>query len=221
LEQADCPILQTIFASAEQSAWEASARGLGPRDLAMHIALPEVDGRIFTRAVAFKAAAPFDHRTECSIVVPKVLHDRVSFVSELAANWAKLGRTAVAERRVALVLANYPNKDGRIGNGVGLDTPASAAAILNALSEAGYATGDAPTNGAALTRQLTEGVTNSPPFTLDLSNRLRQLSRKCSRGDHRSLGRSRNGPLLPERGLPAADPPLRQCRGRGAARAGL
>jgi len=169
LEQADCPILQTIFASAEQGVWEASARGLGPRDLAMHIALPEVDGRLFTRAVAFKAAARFDQRTECSIVVPKVLHDRVSFVSQLAANWAKLCSTSVAERRVALVLANYPNKDGRIGNGVGLDTPASAAAILCALSEAGYATADAPKDGATLIRQLTEGVTNSRPLGLSLS----------------------------------------------------
>ncbi|HEX7874386.1 MAG TPA: cobaltochelatase subunit CobN [Sphingobium sp.] len=160
LEMADCPILQTSFASAEESAWRESARGLGPRDLAMNIALPEVDGRLFTRAVAFKAAAHFDARTECSIVVPKVLPDRVAFVAALAANWARLRRTPVAERRVALVLANYPNRDGRIGNGVGLDTPASAAAILSALRESGYAVGDAPTDGAALMQVMTRGVTN-------------------------------------------------------------
>ncbi|HEX7876956.1 MAG TPA: cobaltochelatase subunit CobN [Sphingobium sp.] len=169
LEQADCPILQTIFASAEQKAWQESARGLGPRDLAMHIALPEVDGRLFTRAVAFKAAARFDQRTECSIIVPKVLEDRVSFTAQLTANWAKLRRTEVSDRKIALVLANYPNKDGRIGNGVGLDTPASAAAILNALTQSGYTTTGAPTDGAALMRHLTEGVTNSPPFALSLS----------------------------------------------------
>ena len=163
LEQADCPILQTIFASAEQSAWAESARGLGPRDLAMHIALPEVDGRLFTRAVAFKAAASFDTLTECSIVVPKILEDRVNYVSQLAANWTKMRKAKVQDRRVALVLANYPNKDGRIGNGVGLDTPASAAAILNALGEAGYATADAPTDGAALMAHMTGGITNAAP----------------------------------------------------------
>ncbi|WP_022681674.1 cobaltochelatase subunit CobN [Sphingobium bisphenolivorans] len=160
LEEADCPILQTVFASAEQSAWESSARGLGPRDLAMHIALPEVDGRLFTRAVAFKAAARFDQRTECRIIVPRVLQDRVNFVAQLAVNWARLARTPVADRRVVLVLANYPSRDGRIGNGVGLDTPASAAAILNALAEAGYATADAPTEGATLMRQITGGDAN-------------------------------------------------------------
>ncbi|HTH27586.1 MAG TPA: cobaltochelatase subunit CobN [Sphingobium sp.] len=160
LEDADCPILQTIFAGIEQGAWEASPRGLGPRDLAMNVALPEVDGRLFTRAIAFKAAEWFDTRTECGIIVPRVAPDRVAFVAELAANWARLRRTPPAERRIALVLANYPNRDGRIGNGVGLDTPASAAAILAALREAGYAVADPPSDGAALMDAMQSGVTN-------------------------------------------------------------
>ncbi len=161
LEIADCPILQTLFAGVEQSNWEASARGLGPRDLAMHVALPEVDGRLFTRAIAFKAAARFDARTECSIVVPRVVPDRVDFVAALAASWARLRRTAAPERRIALVLANYPNRDGRIGNGVGLDTPASTAAIIAALADAGYGTGAAPRDGLTLMRLMTSGVTNA------------------------------------------------------------
>ncbi|SFR76439.1 cobaltochelatase subunit CobN [Sphingomonas jatrophae] len=160
LERADCPILQLAFAGIEEGEWAAAARGLGPRDLAMNVALPEVDGRIFTRAVAFKAAERFDARTECGIVVPRVLPDRVSFVARLAANWATLRRPPAADRRIALVLANYPNRDGRIGNGVGLDTPASAAAILSALADAGYDVGGAPTDGAALMKVMLGGVTN-------------------------------------------------------------
>jgi len=162
LEDADCPILQTVFAGVEQGAWEASPRGLGPRDLAMNVALPEIDGRLFTRAVAFKASERFDQLTECGIVVPKVADDRVAFVADLAANWARLRRTAVGERRIALVLANYPNRDGRLGNGVGLDTPASAAAILSALGGAGYDIGDAPRDGSALMAVMLAGVTNAP-----------------------------------------------------------
>ncbi|WP_443478877.1 cobaltochelatase subunit CobN [Novosphingobium aerophilum] len=160
LEKADCPILQVAFAGVLESEWQSAARGLGPRDLAMNVALPEVDGRIFTRAVAFKAAERFDEVTQCGIVVPRVAPDRVAFVADLAANWASLRRTPSTERRVALVLANYPNRDGRIGNGVGLDTPASTAAIVAALAEAGYDTGKAPQDGAALMRVMTGGVTN-------------------------------------------------------------
>jgi cobaltochelatase CobN len=174
LEQADCPILQVAFAGIEQDDWAQAARGLGPRDLAMNVALPEVDGRIFTRAVAFKAAERFDARTECGIVVPRVAPDRVAFVADLARNWARLRRTPTSDRRVALVLANYPNRDGRIGNGVGLDTPASAAAILSALGEAGYDTQGAPEDGAALMQVMTGGVTNDlasidRPFEATLS----------------------------------------------------
>jgi cobaltochelatase CobN len=162
LEDADCPILQTVFAGVEHSVWASSARGLGPRDLAMNVALPEIDGRLFTRAVAFKAAERFDARTQCGIIVPKVVQDRLDFVAELAANWAKLRRTAAGDRRVALVLANYPNRDGRIGNGVGLDTPASTAAILRALDEAGYALEGALTEGAALMALMVNCATNIP-----------------------------------------------------------
>src|SRR3546814_4221250 len=90
-----------VCSSDLQGAWESSARGLGPRDLAMHVALPEVDGRLFTRAVAFKAAARFDERTQCGIVVPQVLQDRVSFVSQLAANWSKLRRTPRSEEHTS------------------------------------------------------------------------------------------------------------------------
>jgi cobaltochelatase CobN len=161
LEQADCPILQTVFAGVEESAWRESPRGLGARDLAMNVALPEVDGRLFTRAIAFKASERFDQRTECGIVVPKVAPDRVAIVADLAAGWARLRRTPTAERHVALVLANYPNRDGRIGNGVGLDTPASAAAILGALRVAGYAVEGAPETGAAMMDIMVSGVTNA------------------------------------------------------------
>ncbi|GLT02540.1 cobaltochelatase subunit CobN [Sphingobium jiangsuense] len=161
LERADCPILQVAFAGVEEADWQAAARGLGPRDLAMNVALPEVDGRLFTRAVAFKATERFDEVTQCGIVVPKVAPDRVAFVATLAANWARLRRTPARERRIALVLANYPNRDGRIGNGVGLDTPESAAAILSALKGAGYDVGAAPMDGAGLMRLMTGGVTNA------------------------------------------------------------
>jgi cobaltochelatase CobN len=89
--------------------------------------------------------------------------DRVAFVADLARNWARLRAKKPGERRVAIVLANYPNKDGRIGNGVGLDTPASAIAILRALQDAGYRVTDLPADGAALMERLLGGPTNRNP----------------------------------------------------------
>lgn len=173
LEHADCPILQAVFAGMDEDAWQQSPRGLGPRDMAMNIALPEVDGRIFTRAIAFKAAERFDENTECSIVVPQIAPDRMAFVAKLASNWAKLRTLPADQRNIALVLANYPNRDGRIGNGVGLDTPASAAAIIQAMQEQGYKTGSAPIDSAELMQLMTSGTTNDLSSLKRSSNTVR------------------------------------------------
>ena len=93
----------------------------------------------------------------------KPMATQTEFVAELAAHWARLRRLPNAEKRVAIVLSNYPNKDGRIGNGVGLDTPASAVRLLRALRKRGYFLGGAlPETGDELMRQLQAGATNDP-----------------------------------------------------------
>jgi cobaltochelatase CobN len=128
----------------------------------MNVVLPEMDGRLIARAVSFKEAGAFDPLTECRPLraVPKP--DRIAFVADLAARWAALSAKPAAEKRLAIVLSNYPNRDGRIGNGVGLDTPASTANILNALRDSGYALDGAPETGADLMALLLAGPTNAP-----------------------------------------------------------
>jgi len=161
--RADCPILQVVFSGGGEAAWRAGTQGLGPSDLAMNVALPEIDGRILSRAVSFKAPLSRDPETEADLVGYRPVADRVAFVADLGRNWARLRAKPAAERRVAIVLANYPNKDGRIGNGVGLDTPQSAVAILAALAAAGYRVADIPVDGAALMARLLAGPTNRHP----------------------------------------------------------
>jgi cobaltochelatase CobN len=159
----DCPILQVVLSGGEEAAWRAGTQGLGPRDLAMNVALPEIDGRVLSRAISFKAPLGRDPETEADLVGYRPVADRVAFVADLARNWARLRAKPPAERRIAIILANYPNKDGRIGNGVGLDTPASAVAILAALKGAGYRLSDVPADGAALMARLLAGPSNARP----------------------------------------------------------
>ena len=89
------------------------------------------------------------------------LADRVEFVAALAANWARLRAAKPASRRVALIMANYPNRDGRLGNGVGLDTPAGTWHILHAMREQGYPVASVPTDGDALINHMMAGPTNA------------------------------------------------------------
>jgi cobaltochelatase CobN len=154
----DCPVLQVTLAGSSEEAWRDSKPGLGPRDLAMNVVLPELDGRIHSRAVSFKSAGKWDKATECRIATYQPVQDRIDFTADLAANWVKLRRAPPSNRKIAIVLANYPNKQGRIANGVGYDTPVSTIKILRALECFGYAVEKIPTNGNELISLL------SPPL---------------------------------------------------------
>ncbi|MEM6464435.1 MAG: cobaltochelatase subunit CobN [Pseudomonadota bacterium] len=161
LESTGAVVLQAVLSGSTSESWRASAQGLVARDLAMNVALPELDGRVLSRAVSFKSAASYDEAVEANIVTHAPMADRVAFVAQLAMRWVRLKRTLPRDRRVALVLANYPNRDGRLGNGVGLDTPAGTVAVLRALNESGYSTDNPPDDGNALMDHIMAGPTNA------------------------------------------------------------
>ncbi|PXW72419.1 cobaltochelatase CobN subunit [Loktanella sp. PT4BL] len=155
----NAPIFQVILSGAAEASWAEGLHGLTARDIAMNVALPEVDGRILSRAVSFKGEAFFDEATECPIATYQARGDRIDFVTQLAKNWARLRHTPAATKKTALVLANYPNKDGRLANGVGLDTPAATVHVLNLMKDKGH-TVTPPTDSAALMAQIMAGPTN-------------------------------------------------------------
>ncbi|MBN3924586.1 cobaltochelatase subunit CobN [Nostoc sp. NMS4] len=161
-QKLDVPVLQVILSGGSIEQWESQFQGLSPRDIGMNVALPEVDGRIITRAVSFKALQTRNPHLETDVVIYEPMSDRIEFVAKLAANWARLRDKPPQERRIALILANYPNRNGRLANGVGLDTPASCVEILQALHLAGYEVENPPAEGDELIQRLTAGVTNDP-----------------------------------------------------------
>ncbi|MEL6747990.1 MAG: cobaltochelatase subunit CobN, partial [Pseudomonadota bacterium] len=158
----DAMLLQVPLSSQHLETWRQSAAGLGPRDVAMHVSLPEIDGRVLGPAVSFKTDDAFDPLTELRKVAATSIPDRAQRVADLTAGWADLRTTANADKRIAIVMANYPNRDARIGNGVGLDTPASVCAMLAALCAAGYDVGPAgEMQSAELIDALLAGTTNA------------------------------------------------------------
>jgi cobaltochelatase CobN len=168
LERDGAPVIQVVLSGSPKEVWEASPQGLNARDLAMNVALPEVDGRVLSRAVSFKSASAWDAATECNIVTHEPAADRVEFVAELAARWVRLRRKQASKKRVALVLANYPNRDGRLANGVGLDTPAGTIEALRAMADSGFPAVDFPADGDALIDHLKKGPTNAVSDARDI-----------------------------------------------------
>lgn len=153
LDRAGCPVLQALTVGSPRGAWEASSRGLGASDLAMQIALPEFDGRLSGFPIAFKEEAPeADGFSERRLVPHK---EGIAALAERASGWLRLAVLPPAERRLAVVMSDYPARGGRAGFAVGLDTPESARALFSDLAQAGYAATDLPETDA-LMRALTE-----------------------------------------------------------------
>ena len=134
----DIPILQGLCLTSPHSQWRDNDDGLSPLDVATQVAVPEFDGRIITVPFSFKE---IDDDGLISYVADA---ERCARVAGLAVRHAQLRHVAPADKRVALVFSAYPTKHARIGNAVGLDTPASAVALLRAMRAHGYQVGELP-----------------------------------------------------------------------------
>ncbi|MBX9823602.1 MAG: cobaltochelatase subunit CobN [Xanthobacteraceae bacterium] len=154
LDDAGVPVLQAVIATTRRAAWLDSPRGLGAADLAMHVVLPELDGRVLAGAAAFKdASAPLDGLS-FTAMVNRPEPDRIAMVAERVVALTKLQATPRAQRRIAVLMPDYPGAAGRTGYAVGLDVPASVLALLNDLAQAGYAVTKAPQSSNDLLRAL-------------------------------------------------------------------
>ena len=162
LDNLNVPMIQAIVSTSSQEEWLESDLGLGPIDTAMSVALPEFDGRLISVPISFKEEASEDGTAGLSGKLQRYVprDDRVELVARLAIKQANLGMKLNSEKRIALILSNYPTKDARIGNAVGLDTPASAVLVLNALKQAGYRVTDIPETGDELVHRIIERCSN-------------------------------------------------------------
>ena len=163
-EQLNVPVLQMLSSSRSRESWRNSSRGLDPLDLSLQVVMPELDGRLTTRPCAFREqemTAP-----EMGAAVPSQVPDLegIDWLIDHSQRWIRLRQTKNSDRRVGMVLANYPVRDGRVANGVGLDTPASCVAMLHWLKQSGHNLGPEtlPSDGDALMQFLLQGRTNSP-----------------------------------------------------------
>lgn len=134
----DIPILQGLCLTSSRAQWAANDDGMSPLDVATQVAVPEFDGRLITVPFSFKE---IDAEGLVSYVADP---ERCARVAGLAVRHARLRAVAPPDKRVAVVFSAYPTKHARIGNAVGLDTPASAVELLRAMAEHGYAVGDVP-----------------------------------------------------------------------------
>ncbi len=137
LDAGGVPVFQVALSTSDRAAWAEAERGLSPADLAMHVVLPEVDGRVFAGVASFKEKGAHDPELQIALAAHQPDADRVAAVADRVAAWVGLS-TAAETKRVALVLSTYPGKPWQMAHAVGLDALASAEAILADLAGEGY-----------------------------------------------------------------------------------
>ena len=174
LARLNVPMVQAIISTGSQDQWLESELGLGPIDTAMSVALPEFDGRLISVPISFKEEAPADTPSRLDGRLQRYVPrpDRVDLVARLAIKQANLAMKPNSEKKVAIILSNYPTKDARIGNAVGMDTPASAIKVLHALKDVGYRVTDIPDDGDALVHRIIERCSNDRDFLTEEQLRL-------------------------------------------------
>ncbi len=201
-------VLQVVLSGGSRESWTENTWGLSPRDIAMNVALPEIDGRVLSRAISFKNLAEHDADTQCDLVTYRAEPDRIAFVAKLAQRWAWLKTSPDWSKHVAIVLANYPNRDGRIGNGVGLDTPQGVVETLHALEAAEFEVEDIPADGNALVARIQSGPTNSHNGP-NIANAQHTLSLETYREYFAALPEITRRKVIKQWGAPEADPFMR------------
>lgn len=168
LSSLDVPVVQAMISMRPREAYHADDAGLPPFELALSVALPELDGVVVSHPISGKERADEVRQTAVGGTVPllhRPIEDRVEHAASLVANWAQLGRSSTENKRIAVILHNYPPSDDGIGTAFGLDTPASLDRLLDHLAAQGYQLEDRPETGQEIIESLVEQLTLDQRWT--------------------------------------------------------
>ena len=167
LESLGVPVIQGICTTSSREAWLSSDAGLSPLDTAWQVAIPEFDGRIIGVPFSFKETLDAGSPVGAPLTFYEADPERTRRLAGLAARFARLRRVPNADKKVAVMLSNYPTKHSRVGNAVGLDTPVSAIRLLGAMREAGYGVDRLPEDGEAPGDALIHALINAGGHDLE------------------------------------------------------
>ncbi len=137
-DKLNIPILQMLTSTNSKEYWIKNSRGLNSLDLTLQIVLPELDGRITTRPCAFRNFKNIDTNLESTIPKLTPYEEGINWLVQYSTKLIKLQKISNRDKIISIVLANYPIRNGRIANGVGLDTPNSLINIIKWLEESNY-----------------------------------------------------------------------------------
>ncbi|MGI5083790.1 cobaltochelatase subunit CobN [Treponema putidum] len=161
-ENFNLPVFQAITSYLSKEEFEKSPSGLDIASISLNIYQPEIDGQIITIPIAAS------EEIEKNGIVGRVfvpMPERVKALCELVHRFAQLKNKKPQERRIAIILHNYPPRNDLIGSAHGLDTPNSLWNILQFLKEENYSLDFNFSNGQEIIDELIRRGTNEWKWT--------------------------------------------------------
>jgi magnesium chelatase subunit H len=150
--------LPLVFQTTEE--WQDSDLGLHPIQVALQIALPELDGGIEPIILSGR-----DGNTGKAIA----LQDRVEAIAQRAMKWASLRRKPKLEKRIAITVFSFPPDKGNVGTAAYLDVFGSIHKVMEALQNNGYEVSGVPDTAEALMLEVLHDARaqyNSPELNI-------------------------------------------------------
>ncbi|MDD1418275.1 magnesium chelatase subunit H [Dolichospermum sp. ST_sed1] len=150
--------LPLVFQTTEE--WLESDLGLHPIQVALQIAIPELDGAIEPIILSGK-----DGATGKAIA----LQDRVEIVAQRVLKWANLRRKPKLIKKVAITVFSFPPDKGNVGTAAYLDVFGSIHEVLKGLRNNGYDVQDIPETPQELLEQVihdAQAQYNSPELNI-------------------------------------------------------
>ncbi|MGJ0606977.1 magnesium chelatase subunit H [Cylindrospermopsis raciborskii] len=135
--------LPLVFQTTEE--WLNSDLGLHPIQVALQIAIPELDGAIEPIILSGK-----DGATGRAIA----LQDRVEIVAQRALKWASLRRKPKLDKKIAITVFSFPPDKGNVGTAAYLDVFGSIHEVLKGLRNNGYDVQNVPDTAKELMEQV-------------------------------------------------------------------
>lgn len=158
LQDLNVPVLQGQTLISEMNDWQADPAGLNPVELNANVVMPEFDGVIHGVPVAWRK------KTAQGELRWQPIEDGIRRLAARAVKWAALRDKKNSEKKIAIMLHNYPPGNSSIGTAIALDAPASVEKLLRRMAQEGYDVGTLPSDDGWLIRELTAGLTNERDF---------------------------------------------------------
>ena len=163
--------LPLVFQTTEE--WKGSELGVHPVQVALQVALPELDGAL--EPIVF---AGRDSATGKSHSLP----DRIDALVTRGINWARLATKAKADKKLAITVFSFPPDKGNVGTAAYLNVFGSIAKVLADLKADGYDVGDAPADSTALMQSVLNDETarfNSADMNVAYKMSVDEYQRLC------------------------------------------